>query len=212
MELEHAEGGRSKHVFLVMAGVGLDARMIANTDPALKKRVGWLAYVQGIVRGLRGGNNLRLRFKLNDDPSHHLRVNTMLIGNCGLLTGNILLLPEAAVDDGLFDIVALRPDGFFGWIQIGVKVVWENGVLRRSAVGRKLMGLTKEVHTLRYMKGERIVIRPEEPEEFQLDGDSFGRVTAVRANIDPLALTVRIPADESTRLPASEEALEKQRG
>lgn len=209
-EIEHPDGSRTSRVFLVMAGIGLDAAMIANTDPALKKRVGWLAYVQGIARSLRGTNNLRVRFKLDDEAAHTLRVNTLVIGNCGTLTGNILLLPEAAVDDGVFDVVALRPDGLLGWLQIGVKVFWENGVLRRSSVGRKILGLTHEVRTLHYMKGKRIVVRPESPQQFEMDGDSFGAVTAVRARVDHLALSLRIPATEAERLPASDLAQDEQ--
>ena len=209
-ELERADGSRDSHVFLVMAGLGIDASMIANTDESLKKRIGWLAYVQGIVRSLKGDNRVRLRFRLDDEPAHTLRVNSLLIGNCGTLTGNILLLPEAAIDDGEFDIVALRPDGLFGWIQIAWKIIWENGVLRRSTVGRKILSLTKEVRTLRYMKGKQIVVRPEAPQHFQLDGDDFGKVAAVRVRIDELALTVRIPSDQFERLPACEEAQEKQ--
>jgi diacylglycerol kinase family enzyme len=134
----------------------------------------------------------------------------MLIGNCGLLTGNILLLPDAAVDDGQFDIVALRPEGFFGWLQIIWKVIWENGVMRRSRLGRKILQNTKEVQTLRYLRGKQIVVRPDSPQHFQLDGDTMGQVVAVRARVDDLALTVRIPQDESERLPASEEAEEKE--
>ena len=130
-----------------------------------------------------------------------MRVNSVLIGNCGLLTGNILLLPEAAIDDGIFDIVALRPEGLFGWIQIAWKVLWENGVLRRSEVGRKILSYTKEVRTLRYLKGKEIVLRTEEPQQFQLDGDSMGEVVAVRARIKPQGLAVRIPATEATRSP-----------
>jgi diacylglycerol kinase family enzyme len=206
VELERPDGSHDRHVFLVMAGLGLDAQMLANTDPELKKKVGWLAYVQGLAKSIRSGNHLRIRFKLDDEPAHTLRVNTILIGNCGTLTGNVLLLPEAAIVDGVFDIVALRPEGLIGWIQIGVKVFWENGVLRRSTVGRKILSMTKEVRTLRYMKGERIVIRPEGPQEFQLDGDPFGQISAVRATVDPRALEVRIPATEAERLPASEEA------
>jgi diacylglycerol kinase family enzyme len=206
VDLERPDGGRDKHVFLVMAGLGLDAQMLANTDPELKKKVGWLAYVQALWKSIRSGNYLRIRFKLDDEPARTLRVNTILIGNCGTLTGNVLLLPEAAIDDGVFDIVALRPEGLMGWLQIGVKIFWENGVLRRSTVGRKILSMTKEVRTLRYMKGERIVIRPEGPQEFQLDGDPFGQITAVRATVDPRALEVRIPATEAERLPASEEA------
>ncbi len=203
VEIERDDRSRDRHVFLVMAGLGLDAKMIANTNDDLKKRVGWLAYVDAIARSLRGDNRIRVRFRLDDEQPASLRINTMLIGNCGLLPANILLLPEAAVDDGIFDIVALRPNGFFGWLQIWVKVVWENGILRRTAVGRKLMRGNKEVRTLRYLKGKSIVIRPETPQEFQLDGDTFGEAAAVKAWVDAQALAVKIPADKADRLPAS---------
>ncbi len=203
VEIERGDRSRDRHVFLVMAGLGLDAKMIANTNDDLKKRVGWLAYVDAIARSLRGDNRIRVRFRLDDEQPASLRINTMLIGNCGLLPANILLLPEAAVDDGIFDIVALRPNGFLGWLQIWVKVVWENGILRRTAVGRKLMRGNKEVRTLRYLKGKSIVIRPETPQEFQLDGDTFGEAAAVKAWVDAQALAVKIPADKADRLPAS---------
>ncbi len=203
VEIERGDRSRDRHVFLVMAGLGLDAKMIANTNDDLKKRVGWLAYVDAIARSLRGDNRIRVRFRLDDEQPASLRINTILIGNCGLLPANILLLPEAAVDDGIFDIVALRPNGFLGWLQIWVKVVWENGILRRTAVGRKLMRGNKEVRTLRYLKGKSIVIRPETPQEFQLDGDTFGEAAAVKAWVDAQALAVKIPADKADRLPAS---------
>jgi diacylglycerol kinase (ATP) len=195
-EAELPDGKREKRVFLVMAGLGLDARMIANTNDDLKAKVGWLAYVDAIARSIRGHNRIRLRYKLDDRPVRAMRVHTLLIGNCGSLPANILLLPEAAVDDGIFDIVALRPDGFFGWVQIWVKIVWENGVLRRSAVGRKLMSMTREVRTLRYMKGKRLAIRLERPEEYELDGDAYGKAVAIRTWVDPGALLVRIPQEE----------------
>ncbi|HEY8320059.1 MAG TPA: diacylglycerol kinase family protein [Amnibacterium sp.] len=211
VELERPDGKRETRAFLVMAGLGLDAAMIENTDPGLKKKVGWLAYVGGIARSVGSKNYIRLRFKLDDQPTRNLRVNTMLIGNCGLLTGNILLLPDAVVDDGVFDIVALRPEGFFGWVQILVKVVWENGVLRRSSLGRKILSNTKEVRTLRYLRGKEIVIRPDDPRPVQLDGDTFGQIVALRAKVEDLALAVRIPRDEADELPASEKAQEEER-
>jgi diacylglycerol kinase (ATP) len=196
VEARRADGAITSNVFLVMAGVGLDADMLANTNPKLKARVGWLAYVDAIFRSLRGSNRLRIRYQLDGQASRTLNAHTVLIGNCGSLPANILLLPEAAVDDGIFDIVALRPDGLIGWVQIWVKIVWENGVLRRSQVGRKLMSLTKEVRTLRYLKGTQLVMRFEQPQQYELDGDPFGEAVALKATVDHLALTVRIPADK----------------
>lgn len=195
VEARRVDGSREKIVFLVMAGVGLDAQMIRNTNPELKKKVGWLAYVDAIARSLRGNSRVRLRFSVDGSPVRAMSAHTVLVGNCGSLPGNILLLPDAAVDDGIFDVVALRPQGLFGWVQIWVKIVWENGVLRRTQVGRKLMSLTKEVRTLRYMKGATFVARFSKPEEFELDGDPFGKAVALRATVDPGGLTIRVPAD-----------------
>jgi diacylglycerol kinase (ATP) len=192
---ERPDGSRETFIFLVMAGVGLDAQMIANTNPELKKKVGWLAYVDAIVRSLRGNTRLRMRFSVDGSPARTMSAHTVLVGNCGSLPGNILLLPEAAVDDGIFDVVALRPHGLVGWVQIWVKIVWENGVLRRTQVGRKLLSKTKEVRTLRYVKGATFVARLNRPEPFELDGDEFGQAIALKATVLPGGITVRVPAD-----------------
>lgn len=195
IEAERADGSREKIVFLVMAGVGLDAQMIRNTNSELKRRVGWLAYVDAIIRSLRGNSRVRLRFSVDGAPARTMTAHTVLVGNCGSLPGNILLLPDAAVDDGIFDVVALRPRGIVGWVQIWVKIVWENGVLRRTQVGRKLLSFTKEVRTLRYLKGAKFVARFSKPEEFELDGDPFGQAIALRTHVDAGGLTIRVPAD-----------------
>src|SRR6218665_3144063 len=44
-EIEHEDGRRTGHVFLVMAGIGLDAEMAEHTSALAKKHLGWLAYV-----------------------------------------------------------------------------------------------------------------------------------------------------------------------
>lgn len=188
------DGTTESHAFLVMAGIGLDAKMIAKTNPELKKRVGWLAYADAIARSLRDTEQLRINFRTDGGALRTMRAHTVLVGNCGLLPGNILLLPEAELDDGVFDIVALRPEGFFGWAQIWVKIFWENGVLRRSSVGRKLVGPSREVRTLRYLRASTFDAQLDRAEEFELDGDEFGMVTAFRTEVEAGALTVRVPA------------------
>lgn len=194
VDVERENGERERFAFVVMAGIGLDAKMLANTNPKLKARVGWLAYVDAIARSLRDDNSMVIRYDLDGQGRKTMRAHTVLVGNCGLLPGNIMLLPDAAVDDGVFDIVALRPDGFFGWVQIWVKIVWENGVLRRSSVGRKIMAHSREVRTVRYSKGREIVVRLDEPQDFEMDGDSVGKAVAIKTWVDPGALTVRVPA------------------
>lgn len=196
VDIERSDGSREEKAFLVMAGIGLDAKMAANTDPELKKKVGWLAYVQPIVRAIRDNERVRVRYSVDDGPERTMNAHTVMVGNCGSLPGNILLLPEAKIDDGVFDIVALRPTGFFGWVQIWTKIFWENGVLRRNSVGRRLAGMTREVRALRYIRASAITARLDHPEAFELDGDDFGEAIAFRAHIEAGGLVVRIPVDQ----------------
>jgi diacylglycerol kinase family enzyme len=192
IELERADHSRETHAFVALAGLGLDAKMIANTRPELKKRVGWLAYVDAIARSMRDSEKIRMRYRLDGGEERVMSVHTILVGNVGLLPGNVLLLPDAEVDDGLFDIVTLRPEGFGGWAQIWLKITWENGVLRRSSVGRRLAGLSREVRTLRYLRGRRISVQLDRAEDFELDGDDFGLVLSFDAYVDPASLIVRV--------------------
>ena len=119
-----------------------------------------------------------------------------MIGNCGSLPGGLLLIPDAKPDDGILDIVALRPQGAFGWLRVWNKVAWENGVLRKTAVGRKIIDLSKDVKDVAYWRAKDLVLDVVKPQEFQLDGDEFGEATHVHTWIDAGALTVRMPAEK----------------
>ncbi|MDJ0339132.1 diacylglycerol kinase family protein [Cryobacterium sp. PH31-O1] len=191
IEITRAGGAESSHVFLVMAGLGLDAKMLANTDDDLKKKAGWLAYVSALATTLRDKNELRFRYSLNRGPTRPTRAHTIIVANCGSLPSNIVLLPDAAVDDGQFDIALLRPEGFVGWVHIFVKIIWENGVLRRTRAGRALM--TKEVSALRYVRAEELSVRLERPEQIELDGDEFGEAAGFDVRVDPGGLTIKLP-------------------
>jgi diacylglycerol kinase family enzyme len=74
------------------------------------------------------------------------------------------------------------------------KVAWENGVLRKSALGRRIIDLSKDVRDVTYLTGKELRMTVERPEEFQLDGDEFGEAKSVRTWVDPGALTVKVAA------------------
>ncbi|CAD5990316.1 diacylglycerol kinase family protein [Agreia sp. COWG] len=188
------DGVTEEHVFLVMAGLGLDAKMIANTSSKLKKAVGWLAYVDGMGRSLPELHPVKFRFSIDDAAWRATSAHTVMVGNCGLLPGGVLLIPDAKLDDGVLDIMALRPSGPFGWLKVWNKIAWENGVLRKSAAGRKIIDLSRDVRSVTYRTGTDLKLVVDEPEEFQLDGDEFGEVTAVHSWVEPGALRVRVRA------------------
>ena len=192
-EVYRQDGSHTRHVFLVMAGFGIDAKMLAATDDELKAKVGWLAYVKALVTVLRDKNVLGLRYKIDGEDVRRMRAHTLIVANAGSLPGNILLLPEAAVDDGQLDVVIMRPEQIIGWLQIIVKVVWENGVLSRTRLGRKFR--TREVKALNYLRGKELRVRLNRPEEVELDGDPFGKAIGLVTRVVPGGLTIRVPAD-----------------
>ncbi len=147
------DGHSEEHVFLVMAGLGIDAKMIKNTNSALKKAVGWLAYVDGIARSLPELKPVRVAYRLDDDPEKSIKVHSILVGNCGLLPGGLLLMPDARPDDGILECRGAAPPGTFGWAKVWHKIAWENGVLRKSAIGRKIIDLSKDVRDVTYVPG-----------------------------------------------------------
>ncbi|MHB1171847.1 MAG: diacylglycerol/lipid kinase family protein [Lacisediminihabitans sp.] len=192
-EIVRENNDTEQHVFVVMAGLGLDAKMIAKTSSKLKKAVGWLAYVDAGMRALPELRPVRLRYSLDNGPEKPLTVHTIVVGNCGALPGGILLIPDAKPDDGVLDIAALRPRGPFGWIKVWNKIAWENGVLRKSAAGRMIIDLTADVKDVLYFTGRDLRITVEIPQEFQLDGDEVGKAKSVHSWADPGALTVKVP-------------------
>lgn len=181
-----------EHVFLVLAGMGLDARAITTTRSSLKKRLGWLAYVDAGMRTMLLDAPLSIHYSVDDAPLKSLTVYTVMIGNCGLLPGGVLLIPDAKLDDGRLDVVALRPLGPFSWLRIWHKIGWENGVLRKSKTGRKVIDLVHDTKSVSYLRARRYAISVSHPEPIQLDGDDFGLALAANGTIDPGALVVRV--------------------
>lgn len=189
-------GETDDHVFLVMAGLGLDAEMIAATRPDLKKQVGWLAYIDAGVRVIPKAVPFRIRYSMAGRADRSAHISTILIANCGVLPGNLHFLPHARVDDGILDIAVLQPKGIFGWLKIWRRVGWENGVLRHSKTGRRMIEATEETNerTMETLQSADIRITVESPQPFELDGDEFGSVRALFLRADPRALIVRVPA------------------
>jgi diacylglycerol kinase (ATP) len=191
IQIRREDGSVDAHVFLVMAGTGLDAKIMSNTDDDLKKKVGWLAYAQALARVLRDKTQLRLEYKLDSQRNRSERAQAIIIGNCGSLPANILLLPDAAVDDGLLDVIVVKPESFRGWLAVIVKIFWENGVVKRTKLGRRITELKSESVDMR--QGKTLVIRLSRPEEVELDGDPFGEMIGCRITVEPGALHVKVP-------------------
>lgn len=207
-EVERSDGSRDTTVFTVLCGVGIDAGMIANTNDDLKRRVGWLAYIDGIRRSLKGGSTMCFRCRTDDGPTIAVHANTIMIGNCGLLPGNVVLMPDAVIDDGQLDIAILRPKGVVGWMQILARLIAQSGVVQRTQVGKRWFVDGRKLRALDYSRATEFLLRLDsEPAEFEVDGDAFGELRAARIHVEANGLTVMAPEQTRSAVQAIDAAI-----
>lgn len=186
-------GEKQRHAFIVMAGMGLDARIMSSTDEKLKKKVGVLAYVKAGVLALLDGRRMTLQFRIDGGTPKVTKVHTILVGNVGTIARNVTLMPDASLDDGALDVVTARPNGPATWLLLAWRVLVDNAFLRRLKP-RALRARDDNARALSYLQCRHIDLNLREPEEIQLDGDHFGTVVAVSIDVAPGALQVKVPA------------------
>lgn len=173
----------TESTFLVMAGIGFDASVMAQAEDHLKAHLGWLAYV---VSGLKqlDGPRFDARLALDSSRTFRRRVRSVIIGNVGRLQGGVELMPDAEADDGNLDVVVLAPKGIVGWAAVSVRI------LTKTRRGH---------HRVEHLACRTIAIAVDSPQEVQVDGDPLGQAVAVRAAVVPDCLTVRV---DSRRAPS----------
>jgi YegS/Rv2252/BmrU family lipid kinase len=163
--------------FMVMAGMGFDAAIMEGVNEDLKKRVGWVAYVWSALKSLMFPA-VRVEVSVDGGEFTRHRARTVVVGNVGFLQAGLPLLPDAAIDDGLLDVVILHPRNFFAWIPLAWRV------------------LLKRKHTdelVNRMTGSSVVVRAGVDTPRQLDGDSIGPGRELRMQCIQGRLLVRVP-------------------
>jgi diacylglycerol kinase (ATP) len=178
--IDNSVSGIRRHdSFLVIAGVGMDAEVVADTRETLKQNVGWIAYGEAGIRHIPGRRK-KLTITLDDGPPQTRKVRSVLFANCGLLPGGIDFIPDAVLDDGTLDIVVMSPRSALGWLWMAGKVL----VKHRG-----------EIPMMDYYRARKIRISTPIPTETQLDGDPSGAATSITVQVQPAALLIRVKDD-----------------
>jgi diacylglycerol kinase family enzyme len=165
--------------FVVMAGMGLDATIMANTNDDLKARTGWFAYVASAAQTVVGDSYV-IRVDVDGRLAMQRRQRGVMVGNCGRIQGDVEVFPGASVDDGILDVLAVAPRGVVGWFRVAGTLLsrWR----RHSPPD------------LGHFTGRKVRVAAQRPHDIQLDGDHLGAARSLTVRVDPLALTVRVPS------------------
>lgn len=186
-------GDHEEHAFVVMGGMGLDAAMIANTRGDLKRRVGWVAYVDGAAKSLVGAKPFTIIYQIAGARMHRATIHSVVFANCGSLPAGLELIPEASITDGLLDIAVFQPKTPLGWVLVWRRVAWDNSILRRFRAGRQILRLRTRDNSVRYARGAGIDVAAHGAQPVELDGEEFGEATHLRVRVAAGSLLVTLP-------------------
>ncbi len=163
--------------FLLMAGIGYDAKVIEDTSLRLKFVLRDYAYalrsLQNVV--LHQGTQVTLRFA--DGRLYANESWLVMIGNAASYAWDIKVTKHAELDDGLLDICLMPFENKFISVQQAMQI---------------LMGQHIERGIAQYWQSAGVTVSSDPPIPVQLDGDAWA-TTPVEIKIIPNALNVFAP-------------------
>ncbi|HJV13481.1 MAG TPA: diacylglycerol kinase family protein [Propionibacteriaceae bacterium] len=163
--------------FAVIAGLGVDAMIMEETNPDLKDSIGAGAYFIAAAKAL-GRTPIHMWITLDDQRPQHRYAMICAIGNVGTLAGKLTLLPGARPDDGRLDVYVASPRRLIHWLRVLLRLI----TLRPRRDDR-----------VDQWRAQHVDVRLKHPDPYQLDGDVIGDCRSLRADIAPKALTVCVP-------------------
>ena len=175
-------GGRA-FVGIASAGFDSDANRIANEAPA---RLGNLVYAYGALRALLGWHPARFHVRLDPDgghdggppgESHAFTGYSVAAANSKAYGGGMLLAPDALLDDGLLDVVAIERVSKLRFLANLPKV---------------FKGTHVKLSSVRVWRAREVEISADRPFTLYADGDPIGELP-VRVRAAPGAVRVLVP-------------------
>jgi diacylglycerol kinase (ATP) len=165
--------------FAVMAGAGLDARMIRDADGGPKDRYGRLAYIWAASKNLRV-DPFEARIEVNGDLWYEGDVSCLLVGNVGALFGGLEAFESASPEDGKLELGVTQAESLGQWAR---------------TVARTAIGSAAQSPFVQATKAEKIDVKFDRKVLYELDGGERSKVKHLKVKVKPGALTVMVPKE-----------------
>jgi YegS/Rv2252/BmrU family lipid kinase len=163
--------------FVFVAGTGYDARLIHDTPPHLKKKIGFFAYVGTGIRHLRTVQPVRMTLEL-DGELKRLRAHTIMAVNIGTIPNlGFAFAPDMDPHDGKLNVEIMSTRSFWTSVFVLLKI------------------LSKRYHgfaDLKHLQARRIRVASTPPFPVEIDGDPLGTTPFV-AEVVPAGMTFIVP-------------------
>lgn len=165
-------------VGIASAGFDSEANRIANEAPPW---LGGLVYAYGALRALATWRPTRFEIELDPPGERHAWTGyTVAVANSKAYGGGMRLAPDALLDDGLLEVIAIERVGRLRFL---------------ANLPRVFKGTHVQLPSVRVFRAAEVAISADRPFTMYADGDPIGtlplRVRAARG-----AVTMLVPAQE----------------
>ncbi len=174
ISLGRYDAGRSSGHFVLMAGAGFDARVVAGVDPRLKRAIGKGAYLWSSVRQTFRGQAPPVRLRIDGTE---IETAWAIVSNVSRYAGDYLVAPNASLWGEAFQVCLYGRSGPGAMISFGM-------AMRR--------GNLSDLRGYRVIEGRRVEILMPRGDPLQVDGDPAGCLPATLERV-PGALELIAP-------------------
>jgi YegS/Rv2252/BmrU family lipid kinase len=168
--------------FLLMAGIGFDAAVVAGLQAHDKRRLGILAYAMRAFAIARQYRGVRVRMVLDGRVIRRWAL-MIVLGNTPLYGGVMQLTEHARVGDGVLDVCIIRGSSIIDLARAAGAAL----LLRRASIDPRM----------EHLRARDITIETRRPLPVQVDGDLLGE-TPMQFTVADRALTVLMPPARAT--------------
>lgn len=178
-----ADGETRTRMFANIASFGVSGVVDRLVNESGKKLGGKLSFAIATARATWSYRNQRVELVFDGDPRSRteLTINTVAVANGRYFGGGMMMAPNAEVDDGAFDVVAMGDFNFGDLLKSGSRVY-------------KGTHLTMDKVTHRRAKlVEAAPLDPGAKVELDVDGENLGQLPA-RFEVVPQAIWMAAPA------------------
>jgi YegS/Rv2252/BmrU family lipid kinase len=163
--------------FLLMAGIGYDAKVIEETSLRMKYVLRDFAYALKTLENVVRHQGTQMTLHFGDGTIYANLAWLVMVGNAASYAWNIKVTPHAEIDDGLLDVCL---------------VPFENKLVSVQQAMQVLTGQHVERGIAQYWQVESLRVESSPNVPIQLDGDEWAR-TPVELSLAPAALRVLVP-------------------
>jgi len=177
------DGEEASCIFVNIASFGIAGLVDQIANSSSKRLGGGFSFFMATARAAWRYKNQRVRIILDDkdDEPLDLTINNVAVANGRYFGGGMHVAPEAAVDDGLFDVVAIGDVTMLDMVKNGSKIYRGTHLGLPKVTARK----AKKVEAQPLDDGAEVLL--------DVDGESLGTLPAT-FEILPAALPLVAPA------------------